>query len=81
MKTRAVYDAAKDEWTLNGQKTWISNGGIANVHVVVAVVDPDAGHARAGVVRRRTEYAGAAAGREVQEDGHPRIAHGRGIPR
>jgi alkylation response protein AidB-like acyl-CoA dehydrogenase len=43
MKTRAVYNAAKDEWTLNGQKTWISNGGIAAVHVVVASVDPALG--------------------------------------
>lgn len=43
MKTRAVYDEAKDEWILNGQKTWISNGGIANVHVVVAAVDPTLG--------------------------------------
>jgi acyl-CoA dehydrogenase len=43
MKTRAVYDAAKDEWTLNGQKTWITNGGIAAVHVVVATVDPKLG--------------------------------------
>jgi acyl-CoA dehydrogenase len=43
MKTRAVYDEAADEWVLNGQKTWISNGGIANVHVVVAVVDPTLG--------------------------------------
>ena len=43
MKTRAVYDEAKDEWVLNGQKTWISNGGIADVHVVVASVEPDLG--------------------------------------
>ena len=43
MKTRAVYDEAKDEWVLNGQKTWISNGGIAAVHVVVASVEPDLG--------------------------------------
>jgi acyl-CoA dehydrogenase len=43
LKTRAVYDAAKDEWMLNGQKTWISNGGIAAVHVVVASVDPSLG--------------------------------------
>ncbi|MEX2246850.1 MAG: acyl-CoA dehydrogenase family protein [Dehalococcoidia bacterium] len=43
MKTRAVYDEAKDEWVLNGQKTWISNGGIAAVHVVVAAVDPALG--------------------------------------
>lgn len=43
LKTRAVYDEAKDEWVLNGQKTWISNGGIAAVHVVVATVDPSLG--------------------------------------
>lgn len=40
LKTTAVYDEAKDEWVLNGTKTWITNGGIANVHVVVASVDP-----------------------------------------
>jgi len=43
LKTRAVYDEAKDEWLLNGQKTWISNGGIAAVHVVVASVEPELG--------------------------------------
>jgi alkylation response protein AidB-like acyl-CoA dehydrogenase len=43
MRTRAVYDEAKDEWVLNGTKTWATNGGIANVHVVVAVVDPALG--------------------------------------
>ncbi len=43
MRTRAVYDQAKDEWVLNGQKTWISNGGIADVHVVVAAVEPELG--------------------------------------
>jgi alkylation response protein AidB-like acyl-CoA dehydrogenase len=39
MKTRAVYNEARDEWTINGQTTWITNGGIADVHVVVASVD------------------------------------------
>ncbi len=43
LRTRAVYDEAKDEWVLNGTKTWITNGGIADVHVVVATVDPDLG--------------------------------------
>ncbi|MFE9551924.1 acyl-CoA dehydrogenase family protein [Streptomyces sp. NPDC006703] len=43
MRTKAVYDGAKDEWVLNGTKTWATNGGIANVHVVVAVVDPELG--------------------------------------
>jgi acyl-CoA dehydrogenase len=40
LKTRAVYDEAADEWVLNGTKAWITNGGIADVHVVVATVDP-----------------------------------------
>jgi alkylation response protein AidB-like acyl-CoA dehydrogenase len=42
-RTRAVYDEANDEWVLNGTKAWITNGGIANIHVVVAVVDPTLG--------------------------------------
>jgi alkylation response protein AidB-like acyl-CoA dehydrogenase len=43
IRTRAVYDQAKDEWVLNGTKTWATNGGIADVHVVVAAVDPALG--------------------------------------
>ncbi|MFC0436249.1 acyl-CoA dehydrogenase family protein [Kutzneria buriramensis] len=42
-KTRARYDEATDEWVINGQKAWATNGGIANVHVVTAVVDPTLG--------------------------------------
>src|SRR5437764_1946941 len=41
LRTRAKYDETKDEWVLNGQKAWATNGGIANVHVVVASVDPE----------------------------------------
>src|SRR6201994_4424471 len=43
IRTRAVYDEATDEWVINGVKTWATNGGIANVHVVVASVDPALG--------------------------------------
>src|SRR5688500_12594449 len=43
MKTRARYDEASDEWVLNGQKAFATNGGIANVHVVTASVDPELG--------------------------------------
>jgi acyl-CoA dehydrogenase len=43
LRARAVYDEAKDEWVLNGVKTWITNGGIADVHVLVLSVDPDLG--------------------------------------
>src|SRR3954467_8693068 len=41
LKTTAVRDG--DEWVLNGTKVFISNGGIADVHVVVATVDPELG--------------------------------------
>ena len=40
IRTRAVYDQAAGEWVLNGTKSWATNGGIADVHVVVASVDP-----------------------------------------
>lgn len=40
LRTRAVYDEATDEWVLNGTKAWITNGGIADIHVVVAAVEP-----------------------------------------
>ena len=41
----AHHRAARgDEWVLNGTKVFISNGGIADVNVVVATVDPALGH-------------------------------------
>ncbi len=43
LRTRARYDEASDEWVLNGQKAWATNGGIAKVHVVVATVDQELG--------------------------------------
>ena len=42
LKTTAKLDG--DEWVLNGTKVFITNGGIADVHVVVATVDPELGH-------------------------------------
>jgi alkylation response protein AidB-like acyl-CoA dehydrogenase len=41
LKTTAKRDG--DEWVLNGTKVFITNGGIADVHVVVATVDPELG--------------------------------------
>src|SRR3954465_9230324 len=43
LKTKAVYDEAKDEWVLNGTKAWATNGGLADTHVVTATVDPHLG--------------------------------------
>src|SRR3954453_3690869 len=42
LRTTAKRDG--DEWVLNGTKIFISNGGIADVTVVVATVDPELGH-------------------------------------
>ncbi len=42
LRTTAKRDG--DDWIVNGTKTFISNGGIADVTVVVATVDPDLGH-------------------------------------
>lgn len=41
MKTQAVQTA--NGWTINGSKTWISNGGIADFYVTFVKTDPDAG--------------------------------------
>jgi acyl-CoA dehydrogenase len=43
IRTSAKYDEDKDEWVLNGQKAWATNGGIAGVHVVIASVDRELG--------------------------------------
>jgi acyl-CoA dehydrogenase len=43
IRTTARYDAATDEWVLNGSKAWATNGGIAGVHVIIASVDRDLG--------------------------------------
>ncbi|MGI9020854.1 MAG: acyl-CoA dehydrogenase family protein [Solirubrobacterales bacterium] len=43
IRTTAKYDEAADEWVLNGQKAWATNGGIAGVHVVIASVDRELG--------------------------------------
>ncbi|MFJ4974534.1 acyl-CoA dehydrogenase family protein [Streptomyces coeruleorubidus] len=69
MRTRARYDEAKDEWVLSGQKAWITNGGIAAVHVVVASVEPGLG------VRGQAAFVvppgtpGLAAGRKIRKLG------------
>lgn len=43
IRTRARFEQASSEWVLNGTKTWATNGGIANVHIVVASVYPELG--------------------------------------
>src|SRR5262245_16110177 len=42
LRTTAKQDG--DDWILNGTKVFITNGGIADVTVVVATIDPQLGH-------------------------------------
>ena len=41
IRTTAVRDG--DEYVLNGQKCWITNGGIAGIYLISAKTDPSAG--------------------------------------
>ncbi|MEC9323751.1 MAG: acyl-CoA dehydrogenase family protein [Actinomycetota bacterium] len=51
LRTRARRDGSGPDadWIIDGHKMWIGNGGIADVHVVNAVVDEELGHRGQGL--------------------------------
>jgi acyl-CoA dehydrogenase len=70
LRTTAKYDEAKDEWVLNGQKAWATNGGIADIHVVIASVDRSLGaRGHAAFVVPMSEAKGIAQGAKVKKHG------------
>ena len=73
LRTTAKLDG--DEWVLNGTKVFITNGGIADVHVVVATVDPELGHRGQASFVIPKDTPGPAPGQEGDQDRHPRLAH------
>ena len=50
IKTKAVLDG--DHWVINGQKLWITNGGIADFFTVFAKTEGPEGHITAFIVTR-----------------------------
>jgi alkylation response protein AidB-like acyl-CoA dehydrogenase len=42
MQTRIDWDATRGEYIINGRKRYISNAGVADVHIVYGVTDPAA---------------------------------------
>jgi acyl-CoA dehydrogenase len=70
VRTRARFDEAAGEWVINGQKAWATNGGIADVHVVIATVDPELGaRGHAAFVVPMSEATGISQGAKVSKHG------------
>ena len=70
VRTRARFDEAAGEWVINGQKAWATNGGIADVHVVIATLDPELGsRGHAAFVVPMSEAKGISQGTKVSKHG------------
>ncbi len=70
VRTRARFDEAAGEWIINGQKAWATNGGISDVHVVIATVDPELGsRGHAAFVVPMSEVKGISQGSKVSKHG------------
>jgi alkylation response protein AidB-like acyl-CoA dehydrogenase len=70
MRTRARFDQGTGDWVITGQKAWATNGGIADVHVVVAAVEPELGsRGQAAFVVPRTEVKGLEQSRKLRKHG------------
>ena len=70
VRTTAKFDEATNEWVLNGQKAWATNGGIADVHVVIASVDRELGaRGHAAFVVPMSEAKGISQGTKVSKHG------------
>ena len=70
VRTMAKFDEAKDEWVLNGQKAWATNGGISDVHVVIASVDRELGaRGHAAFIVPMSEAKGISQGSKVSKHG------------
>jgi acyl-CoA dehydrogenase len=70
VRTTAKFDQAANEWVLNGQKAWATNGGIADVHVVIASLDRELGaRGHAAFVVPMSEAKGIAQGTKVSKHG------------
>ena len=70
VRTTAKFDEAQNEWVINGQKAWATNGGISDVHVVIASVDRELGaRGHAAFVVPMSEAKGISQGSKVSKHG------------
>ena len=75
IRTTAVRDASTGDYVLNGQKTFITNGQLADLVIVVARTDPSAGHRGISPAGRRARHAGLRARPQPGQDRHARAGH------
>src|SRR3546814_15464753 len=59
-----------DEWVINGQKTFISNGILSDVVIVVCRTDPEAGHKGFSLIAVERDTPGFERGRKLTKMGH-----------
>src|SRR5437667_7851675 len=70
VRASAKFDESANEWVLNGQKAWATNGGIADIHVVIASVDRSLGsRGHAAFVVPMSEAKGISQGVKVKKHG------------
>ena len=70
VRTTARFDEATNEWVLNGQKAWATNGGIADVHVIIASVDRELGaRGHAAFLVSKEDTKGIEQGAKVKKHG------------
>jgi acyl-CoA dehydrogenase len=69
IRTTAKFDEVSGDWILNGQKAWATNGGIADVHVVIASVDRDLGSRAHAAFLVPIETEGIEQGAKVKKHG------------
>jgi alkylation response protein AidB-like acyl-CoA dehydrogenase len=67
LRTRAIRDG--DFYVLNGQKRFITHGGIADLYVVFATLDPSLGHAGITAFIVEASTPGVAAGKKEKKMG------------
>jgi alkylation response protein AidB-like acyl-CoA dehydrogenase len=67
LATRATE--AGDEYVINGRKLWITNGNEADLFIVFATVDPDAGYRGITAFLVEREFAGFAVGKKEDKLG------------
>jgi long-chain-acyl-CoA dehydrogenase len=66
---RTTAEDRGDHYLLNGQKTFISNGQLCDLVIVVARTDPDAGHRSFSLIVAERDMAGFERGRNLEKVG------------